>query len=290
MNSLRTFYHFLGSIRFAIFLITAAAIFVIVGTLLESWADSHQFAAQIIYSNPIFQLLLWGFFINILISALRRWPFRWKHVPFLITHLGLLMILGGALLKSYFGIQGRMTIAEGTASQRVFLSNTYALHVEAQDPLHPLQTVAYQIPLHSLQPGPPVQEERLGMQIDFLRSTAHTVELQETWIKEDKGEIAGLPAFPIGVPQKMRIDGSEWNVIALRSPDPEEEAQKLYLNHLKLLIKHDPSGEILYNGPFRPVIDLPNGSAQCSLQWNFSLISGFDPPPGAAYRHQARLR
>ena len=95
MKDLLKFYHFLGSIKFAIILIASTALFVIAGTFLEAYTESHLFSASLTYQNPIFLALIWGFFLNILISALRRWPFQLKHIPFLITHLGLLMLLGG---------------------------------------------------------------------------------------------------------------------------------------------------------------------------------------------------
>ena len=103
---MKSIYHFLGSVYFALILITTVAIFVVAGTFVESATQSHRYAALFTYESIFFVALLWGFFINILFAATRRWPFRLNHVPFLITHLGLLMILGGALTKHYFGVQG----------------------------------------------------------------------------------------------------------------------------------------------------------------------------------------
>ena len=96
----RKLYHFLGSLYFALFLILVTALFVMAGTFFEAVTQSHRFAASWTYESSFFYLLLWGFFINILISALRRWPFKLSHIPFLITHLGLLMILAGVMVKN----------------------------------------------------------------------------------------------------------------------------------------------------------------------------------------------
>src|SRR5690349_19139388 len=130
MKYLRLVYYFLGSIYFALILISVTALFVVAGTFLESATQSHRYAAMFTYDTPLFAALLWGFFINILLSATRRWPFRWKHIPFLITHWGLLMVLGGVLAKHYYGLQGSMTLLEGTASQEVVEANTYAIHLD----------------------------------------------------------------------------------------------------------------------------------------------------------------
>ena len=62
-------------------------------------------AASWVYSHPLFAVLLSGYFVNILFSALSRFPYKRLHIPFLITHLGLLMILTGQFLKLEFGQQ-----------------------------------------------------------------------------------------------------------------------------------------------------------------------------------------
>ena len=93
----------LGGVRFALFLITGTALFVVAGTILESITQSHRYAALFTYRHPFFIALLIGFFINILFAALRRWPFQKKHFAFLITHLGLLMILSGVIVKQIWG-------------------------------------------------------------------------------------------------------------------------------------------------------------------------------------------
>lgn len=129
MKIIKTAYHFLGSLTFAIILIISAALFVIAGTFIESATESHLQAARYTYSSPLFFLLLAGFFINILFSATRRWPFKVKHIPFLITHLGLLMIIGGTVIKNLYGVQGNMVLMEGTSSSSIFVPNSYAIQI-----------------------------------------------------------------------------------------------------------------------------------------------------------------
>ena len=121
---------FLASFKFAIVLIFFSAVLVIAGTFLESTHDSHRIAEDWIYHNPIFQVLLAGYFVNILLSALSRYPFKKRHIPFLITHLGLLMIISGVFIKTQFGVQGHMQLIEGTASDDLIYPNKPALYVE----------------------------------------------------------------------------------------------------------------------------------------------------------------
>lgn len=147
MIALAKLYHFLGGIYFAIVLIASVALFVVAGTFIESITESHRYASYFTYSNPVFITLLWGFFINILFSALRRWPFKLHHIPFLITHLGLLMILAGTLFKSYLGLQGIMHIVEGSGSHHVILPYTYGIYIEKRDPYNNSKTISYNFPI-----------------------------------------------------------------------------------------------------------------------------------------------
>jgi hypothetical protein len=126
----RELFRFLGSVRFAILLIACTALYTSAGTLIESVSRSHRYAALWTYGHQLFNALLWGFFLNILISALRRYPFKRRHIPFLMTHWGLLMILGGLMAKSYWGTQGALSVIEGGGSQEIHIPESYALFIE----------------------------------------------------------------------------------------------------------------------------------------------------------------
>ena len=121
---------FLGSFKFAILLIFLSAVFVMAGTFLESIYGSHRIAEDWIYHNSLFYILLAGYFVNILLSALSRYPFKKRHIPFLITHLGLLMMISGVFIKSIFGVQGHMQLIEGSASDDLIYPNKPALFIE----------------------------------------------------------------------------------------------------------------------------------------------------------------
>lgn len=184
-------WHFLGGVRCAIFLIATTAIFVIIGTVLESKTDSHLFASKYVYSNPVFCLLLAGFFVNILISALRRWPFKSKHIPFLITHLGLLMILAGAIIKLTWGLQGIMLLAEGTASQTVLLPGTFSLEIQS----HAKKGQTSSISLTELLQGKIISS--LDAEIALLKYHPHALAQQTAWIHENLLRVKGLPPLVV---------------------------------------------------------------------------------------------
>lgn len=166
-------YKFLASFRFALLLIFFSAGGVALGTFLESKADSHRLAEEWIYHHPVFQILLAGYFLNILLSALSRYPFKKSHIPFLITHLGLLMLISGVFIKSQYGLQGHIQLIEGTATNTFTDPKIPAVFIEKRFPAG-----FKSIPLHKLSP---------------LEYYPHAEEKFVSWIFDDQIHILGLP-------------------------------------------------------------------------------------------------
>lgn len=226
---------FLSSFRFALVLIFFSAVGVIAGTIIEAKTDSHILAEDWIYRNPLFKLLLIGYFINILLSALSRYPFKKRHIPFLITHLGLLMLISGVFIKIQFGVQGNLQILEGTVSDDLIHRNIPALSVERKSP-----PGSQSIPLEKLDVAeyyPHAEEKYLFWQEAhpsfFAEHTdektilhTHTGDLTyprnklEEWIAYDRGfggytvqaEIAMLPPIELmkNAPEKILPYFSAW--------------------------------------------------------------------------------
>lgn len=199
-------FHFLGGLHFALFLIATVISFVIAGTFLEEYFGSHLSAARFVYSNPVFITLLWLFFINILFAAMRRIPFQKKHIPFLLAHLGLLMILGGTLVKSHFGVQGSVVLREGTTSSFLFLDNTYALSMikENERFLLPIKH-RYIGPLPSLDPDLSFyllkwhQENDEKIAIDILTTFRHQSHVVTLPLQHEAGKERFLFAQKFGI-------------------------------------------------------------------------------------------
>lgn len=240
---IRHLYHFLGGVKFALILLTAVALNVIAGTLLESKTNSHLFAAHFTYHNPFFKALLWGFFINILFSAMRRFPFKGKHIPFLITHWGLLMILGGVLIKVSYGTQGTMVIAEGSGSEEILLPDSQAILIEKKS--SPEKTTQMYIPLKrtwkgslvtSLQNDPaPLFPE---VQLHLKEYAPHCIQKWVTWIKGNQAHIFGLRPFSLVNEESLERLTSP--LIAFKTHDPARAAQKIYRLHMEETPRPDP--------------------------------------------------
>lgn len=174
---------FIGSVYFALILIATVAIVVIAGTFLESITNSHLFAAQLTYGNPLFAVLLWLFFINILVSTLLRWPFKKQHIPFIITHMGLLMILAGQLVKHYYGTQGVMHLAEGCSTCEYFSEHSQALQLTDRDgkiTTYPIKNFKIDAP-----------------DVRIVSYHPNASESLQGWIFEGNVWVNGLPPIPV---------------------------------------------------------------------------------------------
>lgn len=286
---MKILFRFLGSASFAIILISSTALLTILGTFIESFHDSHQYAALFTYSNPFFGMLLWGFFINILISALRRWPFKKRHIPFLITHLGLLMILGGVITKGYLGTQGTMAILEGGVSGEISLPNSYAIKIQAKDGVNPYLIKTAYLPLQRLG-----TESALlpNLNLAVLEQIPHSSEQYEGWIKGNRAYIKNVGDFPIDDEPPLpfpsfaatvrEINGTLWELTAVRTVHIEEATSQLYQDGLKVFIRDAKTKESIFAGFLSHLIDkaITVGSRTIKAQFNFpfSSISGFENP------------
>ena len=283
-------YHFLGSIQFAILLIALTALFVIAGTFLEAHSGSHLFSASLTYQHPLFLALIWGFFLNILISALRRWPFQFKHIPFLTTHVGLLMLLAGVIIKSYFGIQGSLGLIEGGSTQRIFLPHTYTLHIEKKDPQSSYKKIHRDFSIDQLVKQKIKWDE---IELRLVDASPHSHERKQTWIKDHHVIISGLKPIPVANFDKEAVRkemipvhfnhsrSTPWNVLAFFTNQMGDVSKEIYLNGLNVKISNSKTGEILSEMPLNDALKNPlvinEHRLNFILAWEFSLEGLVNP-------------
>lgn len=271
MNWIKKLIILLGSAPFAITLIGATALFVIAGTFIESKTESHRFAALFTYGSPLFSILLWLLFVNILVSALRRWPFQKKHIPFLMTHLGLLMILSGVIIKNHYGIQGTMSLLEGGTSQHLLLPDTYAIYVQDK-----IDRSVFEIKENQLAQ---VNRVHPNLKVDLSGFYPHSEQKMEGWIKGKQGVISGMPPFPVANDElrlccRARFQDKDWNIYALHTPRLEDMAKEAYVDGLNLKISDTRTGKLIAEMSLEEALE----GERAELILPFSLVDGFVEP------------
>src|ERR1041385_1026482 len=121
---------FLGSLKLAVFLLATLAVVLAGGTFYES-SNSSKAALLNVYRTWWFNGLLALLAVNLTASALTRWPWKRKHVGFVITHGGIIVLLGGCSAAFHYGTEGMMPLhANQPASSTVRLDDEALTVVE----------------------------------------------------------------------------------------------------------------------------------------------------------------
>jgi hypothetical protein len=101
-----------------------------VATFLES-GFSARVARAYVYNAPWFNVWLLLLALNLTCSAATRWPWERKHAGFVITHVGILVLLAGALLGRAKGFEGSVDLLKGAPPSREILLDRPRLTVES---------------------------------------------------------------------------------------------------------------------------------------------------------------
>ncbi len=101
--------HLLGSLQLALLLLATIALACAIATFAESHYDT-QIAQTAIYKAPWFMAWLTVLCINLFAVTLTRWPWERKHVGFIITHYGIIVLLIGAMIGMTWGFEGNVTL------------------------------------------------------------------------------------------------------------------------------------------------------------------------------------
>lgn len=155
----------------------------IAATFLESIYDTPT-AQYLVYKSWWFYLSLTLLGVTILCVALSRIPWKKSHGPFLMAHLGILLMLLGSWITYRAGIDGSIRLKEGSASGVVTLSD-YQVTVERE-----VITVPWTPPRSKLVSGfKPIMRPDLGITIKDFMSHA------EVSYGFDQGGIGDPPAL-----------------------------------------------------------------------------------------------
>lgn len=125
-------FEFFASLELAVFLILSLAVVLAVGTVYES-KYSAAVASREVYRSIWMQLLLWVFMLNLSAAALSRLPWRRHHIGFLVTHLGIIILLLGSWVTQRAGVDGNLVLAPGESGRhaRIDENMLYVFRAEA---------------------------------------------------------------------------------------------------------------------------------------------------------------
>src|SRR5271154_2538890 len=115
-------------------MILILAVLLASGTIVES-RYSTVVAKRFVYGTWWFGGFLVLLAVNLFCSALSRFPWKKYQTGFVITHLGIICILGGSLVTQKMGTDGQIALNEGEQGS-VFQEEKPTLYYQAaQDPI-----------------------------------------------------------------------------------------------------------------------------------------------------------
>src|SRR5262245_40231135 len=131
--ALDVIYRFLASLRLAVFSLGALAATLAYATFFESWYGGGA-VQEWIYRSPWFAILLAFLGMNILCAALIRYPWKKRQTGFVITHVGLLILLAGSFYSVRTADEGQVGMLEGDVKGELVRVDYPVIRVWEVDP------------------------------------------------------------------------------------------------------------------------------------------------------------
>ncbi len=117
-----------ASLKLAVVLLLVLAAVLAAATILES-AKGPEYAQWYVYKNPWFMALVGLLALNILAAMIVRFPWRWRHTGFLLAHVGVLVVLAGAIASFLAGVEGQLSLEEGQSGDTLVMPDRNQLTV-----------------------------------------------------------------------------------------------------------------------------------------------------------------
>lgn len=202
---LRRIFDFSASLELAVFLLLSLSIVLATGTVIESKYGLF-IAQQMIYQSPWNQGFLWLLLINVTAAAFSRWPWKKHHIGFLITHLGIIVLLLGSFVTQRTGIDGQVVLGVGETSRQIILEENYLNVFKAVPGKNYELVFSKEIPWNALRP--------FKSKVEYVQNDQSKISINNYYDKAkreldliDLGE--GQKGFP-GI--KFSLRGSRANI------------------------------------------------------------------------------
>ena len=206
-----------ASLKFAVISIAFLALSLAVATVLESLYDTPT-GQYYVYRSTWFHALLALFGINIFSVAVSRLPWKKRHIPFLLAHLGILTLLAGSWITERYGVDGSLRITEGETSSSVdFESNALVLADRTNVHSVPVPWIPPSVTFYPIDVSKQVNTAASGysLKIDQFLSHADSV---ITFVPGDEKDPKTQPAIqillvggPMGISQELWLWGGDPN-------------------------------------------------------------------------------
>lgn len=118
-----------ASTKFAVVILLIFTLFMVAGTLCESYYGT-EFSGRVIYKSPLFMGVQAVMLFSIFYALLHRLPFKKRLYGFYTVHTGLILLFCGSFITYYSGVDGQITLFPNEPSRTVTLPRDMLTIVE----------------------------------------------------------------------------------------------------------------------------------------------------------------
>lgn len=207
--------------KLAVIVLTGLTLSLVVATSLESLYDTPT-AQYWVYRALWFHVLLGVLAVNLIGVMVDRWPWKPKHLPFLLAHIGILMLLTGAWITERIGLDGSLRFTEGESASIVDIDHPELVVTDS--------TASYRLPMPWQPPSVrfdtlPLNERGLPYRL-VVDQYVSRAEPEFSFVPSNKSEMEhpGLPAVQVKlVGGFMQLNQDLW----LWSGDPQTRVMRM---------------------------------------------------------------
>lgn len=184
-------YKFFGSLKLALGILFALIVVFAAGTLIES-KHGAETAKILVYDAPWFTIIGFLLAMNVSASAIDRLPWKRKHIGFVMTHTGIIIILIGSFITKISMVDAQLPIAEGKTVNEITFTDPVLQIISQSEPGRIWQTALERKPF-PWQGEERLSEEGLAGELPFNVELTHYYpkgRLNEKLIPAEEGPAA----------------------------------------------------------------------------------------------------
>lgn len=191
MDVLKRLFRFFSSLKLAVVVLLGLATSLAVATFIESLYDTRT-AQFWVYKAWWFEGLLTLLGLNILCVALSRLPWKPRHTPFLLAHLGILTLLTGSWLTQKYGLDGSIRVSEGETTSVVELEDMGLIVIDNSSVVRvPIKWIPPEVGFKKI----PLKERGISYDITVDRYITHA-DAQYNFIPDTNTSMSSMQASP----------------------------------------------------------------------------------------------
>lgn len=205
--------HILGSLNLAVILLITIAGAIAFATVMESKFNSDV-ARYYIYGAAWFNVWLLVLALNLLCAALTRWPWQRKHVGFVITHAGIILMLAGAVIGRINGFEAFVTLDKAKPPESRLFMHDMILSLDMPNGIR--GQMPFDTAMH-----PPTEAKPFSLPLENSDLTLVIDRATENLTSDDTLAPSTDPGAPAGVALHFVNAGMGQNVPAIFMSTPD---------------------------------------------------------------------